>query len=148
MIDRHHIGHSCPPSTVRVEAGFLKLFAKATDEPDPIYHNEHAARAAGHRDIPAMPTYGTCLLLNNPAPTAYLEDLGVNPQSVLHAEQTFFTTGMIYAGDDITLHRKVTDIYDKKDGALEFVEWETQAVNQFGETVLTMRVKGVIRHDL
>src|SRR3546814_18144314 len=58
MIDRErHIGIVSEPRVVDVEAGFLKFFAKAAGETDPVYFADAAARAAGHPSIPVPPTY-------------------------------------------------------------------------------------------
>ena len=37
MIDRRFIGHTLPAFDVRVEAGRLRFFAKATGQTDPLY---------------------------------------------------------------------------------------------------------------
>ena len=64
MIDRSHIGHVCRRSTLPVEAGRLRFFAKATGETDPVYIDEAAARDAGHprpagaADLPVLPGDG------------------------------------------------------------------------------------------
>src|SRR3546814_3604451 len=48
MIDRErHIGIVSEPRVVDVEAGFLKFFAKATGETDPVYFDD-AARSEEH----------------------------------------------------------------------------------------------------
>ena len=53
------VGKAYP--AVRYEVGREKLreFAIAVGETDPIYHDEAAARAAGHPDLPAVPTFPT-----------------------------------------------------------------------------------------
>ena len=49
MIDHRHIGHRASRrSSVQVEAGRLRFFAKATGQTDPVYADEAAARDAGH----------------------------------------------------------------------------------------------------
>ncbi len=49
-LDRErHIGVVSEPRAVLVEAGFLKFFAKATGETDPVYFDEAAARAASSK---------------------------------------------------------------------------------------------------
>src|SRR3546814_19101466 len=68
MIDRDaHVGVVSEPRTVTVEEGFLKFFAKATGETDPVYLDEEAAKAAGHPAIPMPPTYLFSLQLSAPA---------------------------------------------------------------------------------
>src|SRR3546814_3868787 len=68
MIDRErHIGIVSEPRVVDVEAGFLKFFAKATGETDPVYFDDAAARAAGHPSIPVPPTYFFSLHMSRPA---------------------------------------------------------------------------------
>ncbi len=57
MVDRNFIGYRPDPFDVEVEKGRLRLFAKAVGEDDPIYVDEQAAKAAGHRSLPVMPTF-------------------------------------------------------------------------------------------
>ena len=61
MIDRSYIGHKSDPVVVAVEPFQLRFFAKATGEYNPIYFDEKAARAAGHKNILAPPTFASCL---------------------------------------------------------------------------------------
>ena len=63
MLDRKFIGHQFAPTTVGVDAGLLKLFAKATGQMDPVYFDEGAAHAAGYRGLLAPPTYAFSLQL-------------------------------------------------------------------------------------
>src|SRR3546814_18313487 len=68
MIDRDaHVGVVSEPRTVTVEEGFLKFFAKATGETDPVYLDEEAAKAAGHPAIPMPTTYLLSLQISGPA---------------------------------------------------------------------------------
>ena len=57
------VGSAYP--AIRYEVGREKLreFAVAVGETDPIYHDQEAARAAGHPDIPAVPTFAVVLSL-------------------------------------------------------------------------------------
>ena len=57
MIDRSHIGRLLPSHTAAVEAGRLRLFAKATGEDRPEYLDHAAALAAGFSGLPAPPTF-------------------------------------------------------------------------------------------
>lgn len=135
MIDKMHIGLELEPLTVDVEKGRLRFFAKATDQNDPIYLDEEAARAAGYRSLPAPPTFMFSLDLENPEPFKLFDRLGVDLNRILHGEQTFEYQEQICAGDTITLRQKVVDIFDKKGGAMEFIVTRTTATNQYGEVV-------------
>lgn len=151
MIDRDtFIGYETPPVGIEVEKGRLAFFAKATGETNPIYFDEEAARAAGHPTIPAPPTFGFILysLAREKAGPAgnVMAVLGVNIGHVLHGEQGFEYFRQIYAGDVVTMTTRVTDIYDKKNGAMEFVVMTIDAVNQNGDLCVRQRNNLVVRN--
>ncbi len=146
MIDRSYIGHKSEPLTVAVEPFQLRLFAKAIGETNPIYLEEEAAKAAGHRNMLAPPTFANSLSLSQPDPFGHWPAMGIELAKVLHGEQKFEYFAPICAGDTITLQDEITDIYDKKDGAMEFVVSETTVTNQDGELVGKMTSVLVQRH--
>jgi acyl dehydratase len=150
MIDRDlHIGMVSEPRTIDVEKGFLKFFAHATGETDPVYFDEEAARAAGHPAIPAPPTWLFSLGMAAPARRGGLfasEGFALDMARVLHGEQSFTYHRPIYAGDTLTLTTTTTDIYAKKGGALEFIVQETQAVGSEGALRAEMRFITVVRN--
>jgi len=151
MLDHgKHVGIVSEPRTVTVEAGFLKFFAKATGETDPVYFDEDAARAAGHPAIPAPATYLFSLALSVPAKRGGLFDkehgLGVDMARVLHGEQSFTYHAPVHAGDTLTLTTTTSDIYAKKGGALEFVVQDTKAVDSGGVLRAEMRMVTVVRN--
>ena len=102
MVDSDDIGRTFPPHSADVEAGRLRLFAKATGETRPEYIDEAAARAAGHPSLPAPPTFAICLELEVPDPFAWFRDLGIDLARVLHATQSFRYFAPIHAGDRLT----------------------------------------------
>lgn len=146
MIDRKHIGLELPPLTVDVEKGRLRFFAQATGQKDPIYTDEAAARAAGYDALPAPPTFLFSLELESPEPFKLFEILEVDLKKILHGDQTFTYGKPICAGDTVTLHSKVADIFEKKGGAMEFIVIETKATNQEGADVGSTRKTVVVRH--
>jgi acyl dehydratase len=75
-----------------------------------------------------------------------LADLQVPIAKILHGEQGFVYHQPVVAGDTITVRSRITDIYDKKNGALEFVEKTSRATNQRGEHVADLRSVIVVRH--
>jgi acyl dehydratase len=151
MLDRDaHVGTVSEPRFVDVEKGFLKFFAKATGETDPIYFDEEAARAAGLTALPAPPTYLFSLALSAPAKRGDMFDpengIGIDRAKVLHGEQSFTYHRPIYAGDRLTLTTSTSDIYSKKGGALEFIVQDTQARDGDGALCVEMRVVTVVRN--
>ncbi|AXQ29387.1 MaoC family dehydratase [Solimonas sp. K1W22B-7] len=145
MIDRNLIGHELSASSMDIERGRLKFFAKATGETSPLYLDEAAARAAGHPDLPAPPSFLFGAELDSGGLEELLALLKVDLGTVLHGEQEFSYHRMAYAGDRISVSSKITDIYDKKNGALQFVVKQSQASNQNGEPVAEMRCTLVVR---
>lgn len=61
MLDKNKIGHNFPTFTVTVERRWLRSFAKAIGESNPIYMDENAACEAGYRTLPAPPTFAMAL---------------------------------------------------------------------------------------
>lgn len=146
MIDKRHIGMTLPPLVVDVEKGRLRFFAKAIGEEDPVYTDEAAARAAGYPSLPVPPTFLMALEFDRPDPFSFLADFGVDMRQVLHGEQTFDYHGSACAGDRLTFETRITDIFAKKGGALEFVVKETTVKNQAGAAVATLRGVVVVRN--
>ena len=144
-IDRKFIGREVEERFVEVEKGQLRLFAKATGETNPVYTDEAVARDAGHPALPAPPTFAFSLNLLAPAKANSLTEMGVNIGNVLHGEQHFDYHTPIYAGDAIRLGGRITDIYEKKGGALEFIVQETTAHNQHGALCVSTRHITVVR---
>ncbi|CAB3730230.1 MaoC family dehydratase N-terminal domain-containing protein [Achromobacter kerstersii] len=146
MLDTRHIGAKLPAFTTTVEAGRLRFFAKATGQDDPVYTDDDAARAAGHRGLPVPPTFFFCLEMDSPRPAAMRELLGIDIGRVLHGEQGFTYHAMACAGDVLRFEPRITDIYAKKGGALEFVVRETRVSDAAGNLVAEMRAVTVVRN--
>lgn len=146
MIDKSHIGFEQAPITIDIESGRLKFFAKATGQKDKIYLDEDAAKAAGYPALPAPPTFLFSIEMERANPMEFLQVLGVDIARILHGEQEFNYRKPICAGDKITLKARIEDIYDKKDGAMEFIVQKFTATNQHGEDVADMTRTIVVRN--
>jgi acyl dehydratase len=145
-IDRSFIGHELPRFSVDVEPGRLRFFAKAIGQTDPVYLDVETAQRAGHPSIPVPPTFLFCLEMDSPNPAVMRERLGIDIGRVLHGEQHFTYHRMAYAGDRLTFEPRVEDIYDKKNGALEFVVKAVRVSNQRGEVIAELRNVTVVRN--
>ena len=145
MVDRTHIGSTLPPHSAEVEAGRLRLFAKATGETRAEYIDDAAARAAGHPSLPAPPTYALCLDFDVPDPYAWFAEFGIDIARVLHGSQSFRYFAPIYAGDRLTFASRIANVFRKKGGALTFIIREIEVTNQAGLRVAEMRSTIVVR---
>ena len=138
MIDKKFIGKVLPPFSAVAEAGQLRLFAKATGETNPVYLDESAVRDAGHAALPLPPTFLFSLEFQQPD-TSWRDELGIQMSRILHGEQSFTYHRLAHAGDVLRFESRIADIYDKKNGALDFVVRETRVTNQKGEHVADLR---------
>jgi acyl dehydratase len=146
MIDTKWIGHELPAAVLPIERSRLQFFAKAIGETDPIYVDSDAARRAGYRDIPAPPTFLFAAELDAGLVDQLLADLQIPLAKLLHGEQSFAYHKPACVGDTITVRSKITDIYAKKNGALEFVIKTSRATNQDDELVAEIRSVLVCRN--
>jgi hypothetical protein len=139
------VGTELEPVTVRVERGSLLFFARATGQSDPVYTDVTAARAAGHPDLPAPPTYLFGLELRQPDPFAFLSGAGVDLRRVLHGEQFFAYHRTAHAGDTLVLRPTISDVYSKRGGSLGFVVKKTAVARSDGQPVADLRTVIVLR---
>ncbi|WP_137920826.1 MaoC family dehydratase N-terminal domain-containing protein [Hydrogenophaga sp. 2FB] len=145
MLDKTRIGMTLPLFSRTAEAGQLRFFAKATGETNAIYFDEATARAAGHPGLPLPPTFLLSLEITRPS-SEWRREIGMDPARVLHGEQSFTYHRTAYAGDELCFESRIADIYDKKDGALDFLVRETRVTNQRGEHVADLRSVTVQRN--
>ena len=139
MIDRKWIGHKLPPSVLPIERTRLQFFAKAVGETRPEYTDVAAARTAGVADLPVPPTFLMAAELDSGASNQLLNDLQIPLAKLLHGEQSFTYHAPVCAGDTVTVHSVISEIYEKKNGALEFVVKTSRALNQREELVAELR---------
>jgi acyl dehydratase len=138
------VGTTGRPCRLTVERGRLRLFAKATGQTDPVYVDIDTARERGHRDLPVPPTFLFGVDLEQPEPFAWLADLGVDLNTVLHGAQSFDYVSPAFAGDDLTATSTITDVQTKKGGAMQVVERCT-AITRGGQLIATLTSTIVIR---
>ena len=131
--DHSFVGRKSEPSQIGIDAAQLKFFAKATDQRDPVFFDEAAAKAAGHCAIPVPPTFAFSLTLAAPEQAAFgLIKVQANPGYVLHGEQGFSYHHLLYAGDEVSIVTEIRDMYEKKGGALRFLAQRSELRNQAG----------------
>lgn len=146
MIDRQWIGHDLGRTVQTLERGRLAFFARAIGETQPVYFDVAQARAAGHPDVLVPPTFLFSAELDSGVTFRLLDLLGVPIARILHGEQGFTFHQPVHAGDTVTVHSRIADIYDKKNGAMEFIVKTSQVHNQHQALVAEMRSVIVVRN--
>ena len=111
-----------------------------------MYTDLEAARAAGYPDLPAPPTFLFAAELDSGQTFDLVKTLGIPLAGLLHGEQGFSYYRAVCAGDTVTVRCRITDIYQKKNGALEFIVRSANAFNQDGEAVAELRSTIVVRN--
>jgi acyl dehydratase len=132
-IDRSEIGKWHPGTTMRIEFGKIREFARAIKDPNPIYFDE--ARCVAPPTF--LMTIAHWMDLSGTRPGAKL-DL----RRVLHGEQEFEYVQPIRAGDVLTSRSRTKDVFEKpgkRGGKMLFIVGETELTNQRGEVVAYMR---------
>ena len=107
---------------------------------------EAAARAAGYSSLPAPPTFPMALDMDGPENMPILDVLDIDIARILHGSQEFEYFAPICAGDRIAITSRITDMFDKKGGALEFVVSENTYTNQSGQRVAKATSTLVVRN--
>lgn len=149
MFDTSKIGQSFPPFTIEVARCKVHELALAIGDPNPIYHSQEAARAAGYEDVPLFPTSPTTFTFwGNTGMGKSLVDLGINVMRILHGEEEYEYLAPIYPGDILTGVVRVADGKSRqgRDGSsLDIVTLEAVYTNQEGDEVLKARQTIVVR---
>ena len=138
-VDRGFIGREYPaPQTYEVGREHVRRFAEAIGDLAPAYLDPEAARALGHPDVVAPPTFLTVLNFRF-ADSGPLADaaLGLDYSLVVHGEQSFELHRPVGAGDVLSSVQRVDDIRDV--GRNEMIAIVTEVTDSRGEPVATLR---------
>jgi acyl dehydratase len=137
------VGKSYPPMRYEVGREKLREFATAVGESDPLYHDEEIAKAAGHPDLPAVPTFP--VVVASRASRAMHDDaeLGLDYSRVVHGEQEFIYERPVYAGDRLVATPRIDRIAPL--GRHEMLVIETAIDTEDGTRVCTTRATLVVR---
>jgi acyl dehydratase len=138
-VNRDFIGRQYPASsTYEVGREQIRRFAQAIGDENPAYTDPEAARALGHPDVIAPPTFLTVLnfrfALEGPVADPAL---GLDYSLVVHGEQSFELHRPVRAGDVLSSVASVEDIKDA--GRNELITTRTEVTAADGEKVATLR---------
>jgi acyl dehydratase len=103
-IDPSFAGRTYPP-TDPYEVGIEKIreFATAIGDDNPAYHDREAAKALGHPDVIAPPTFPFVLTFKASRKMIDDPELGIDYSRVVHGEQRFAHARPVQAGDVLTV---------------------------------------------
>ena len=133
-LDQSFVGRTYPP-TPPYEVSRVKIaeFADAIGDRSPLYRDREAARAAGHPDVIAPPTFAIVISMASTRRLTTDPGLGLNYAMVVHGEQRFTYTRPIGAGDVLTATSTITDI--KQAGSNTLLSSRTDIATASGEHV-------------
>jgi acyl dehydratase len=103
-IDPSYAGRTYPP-TDPYEVGIEKIreFASAIGDDNPAYRDRDAAKALGHPDVIAPPTFPFVLTFKASRQLIDDPELGIDYSRVVHGEQRFANARSVRAGDVLTV---------------------------------------------
>ncbi|GAB2981795.1 MaoC family dehydratase N-terminal domain-containing protein [Frigoribacterium salinisoli] len=132
-----------PPYLVGREK--VREFARATGSTSPLSLDPDAARAVGHADVVAPPTFAVVVQEATLAQLLAEPDAGIDFGQVVHGEQRFSYSRPIVAGDELTATLTVTSV--KALGGNAMVTAASEIVDAAGEHVVTATSTLVVRGD-
>jgi len=123
----------------------VREFARAVQAEHPEHLDVDAARAAGHADVIAPPTFP--IVIQELTLRQLLEDesAGVDFSRVVHGDQRFTASRPIVAGDELTAQLTVTSV--KSLGGNDMVTSESVISDADGEHVVTATSTLVVRAE-
>ncbi|WP_104473982.1 MaoC family dehydratase N-terminal domain-containing protein [Microterricola pindariensis] len=123
----------------------VREFARAVFATNPINLDPEAARAAGHADIVAPPTFAVVVQERTLAQLLAEPDAGIDFSRVVHGDQRFSYSRPIVAGDELTATLRVASV--KTLGPHAMVTAESTITDAAGEHVVTAISTLVVRGD-
>jgi acyl dehydratase len=143
-VNSSFVGRTYPPTPpYRVSREKIREFADAIGDPNPAYRDQDAARALGHDDVVAPPTFPVLLTLPAGGQYTHDPDSGVDYSRVVHGEQSFTYERPIRPGDELQVTLVIDDIRSAGGNDLITTRAETRTVE--GELVVTARAVVVVR---
>lgn len=142
--DPSFAGRTYPPGPAhRVSATKIAEFAAATGADSALHTDPDAARAAGHADVLAPPTF--LVSLAQSAEAAYIQDpaAGIDFSRVVHGEESFVLHRPVVAGDVLIPTLTVEKV--RAVGGHAMITTRVDVADEAGAEVATVRSGLVVR---
>lgn len=123
----------------------IREFARAVYATNPVNYDVDAARAAGHSDVVAPPTFPIVIQERTLAQLLAEPDAGIDFTRVVHGDQRFTYTRPIVAGDELTATLTIASV--KSLGGHSMVTAVSDIVDATGAHVVTATSTLVVRGD-
>ncbi|MFD1658854.1 MaoC family dehydratase N-terminal domain-containing protein [Streptomyces caeni] len=143
-LDQSFVGRSYPP-TDPYEVGREKIreFAEAIGDANPAYTDPEAAKALGHSDVIAPPTFVFAITFKAAAQVVEDPQLGLDYSRVVHGDQRFSYARPVRAGDRLSVTSAIESI--KSLAGNDVVDIRGEVRDEAGERVVTAWTKLVAR---
>jgi acyl dehydratase len=123
----------------------IREFSRAVFATSPLNYDVDAARAAGHPDVVAPPTFPIVIQERTLAQLLAEPDAGIDFTRVVHGDQRFTYTRPIVAGDELTATLTIASV--KSLGGHSMVTAVSDIVDSTGAHVVTATSTLVVRGD-
>lgn len=143
-LDQSFVGRSYPP-TAPYEVGREKIreFAEAVGDGNPVYTDPEAARALGHPDVIAPPTFPFVITYKAAGQVVLDPELGLDYDRVVHGDQKFTYTRPVRAGDRLSVTVTIDSI--KSLAGNDVIDVRGDVRDDSGAHVVTALMKLVAR---
>lgn len=133
-LDASFVGCSWPSRSYAVGREKVREFARAVGAGNPVHTDPEAARAAGHADVVAPPTFPVVFTWDATREVVDDPALGLDFTRVVHRDQSFELHRPVVAGDVLTTVVTVEDVRELAGN--DVVTFRCDVTDPDGATVL------------
>lgn len=139
-------GRSYPPAPpFQVAREAIRAFADAVQARHPAHHDVAAARALGHADLVAPPTFAVVIAQRAEAAAVEDPEVGIDFSRVVHAEERFVHRRPLVAGDEVVATVRIASV--KSLGGNDMVTTVTEIADLDGAAVSTVTSALLVRGE-
>jgi acyl dehydratase len=140
-IDLTATGRVYPTQAYEVSREKIREFADAVGDANPVYRDAEAAKALGHPDVIAPPTFAMIPVLRGF--DILMDDLGIVYARVVHATQRFAHARPVRAGDQLRTTTTLDSVRSVGGNDLLGIRCEVESGS--GESICTATATLLIR---
>jgi acyl dehydratase len=134
-----------PTAPYAVGREHLRDFARAVQAGHPAHHDVDAARALGHPDVVAPPTYAVVVAQRAESQLVDDPEAGIDFSRVVHADERFIHHRPIHAGDELVTVLHVDSVVER--AGLAMVTTRCEIADAAGSPVATVTSTLAVRGD-